>query len=166
VADFTCELYRLLGIKVAASTAYHLQTDSQTERVNQELEQYLCLFTSQRQDDWDELLLMAKFTVHSLRQQTLFMLNTGRNPCMGFEHHQPPLHSESVNEFKDGMAKGLEEAKAALAKAALAKAQSNYKLHYNCQREPAPDLKPGDKVWLDASDICTTSPSVKLSHLF
>ena len=37
VADFTHELYRILGIKVAASTAYHPQTDGQTERVNQEL---------------------------------------------------------------------------------------------------------------------------------
>jgi hypothetical protein len=31
VAEFTCELYRLLGIKLATSTAYHPQTDGQTE---------------------------------------------------------------------------------------------------------------------------------------
>jgi hypothetical protein len=41
VADFTHELYRLLGIKLATSTAYHPQTDGQTERINQELEQYI-----------------------------------------------------------------------------------------------------------------------------
>ena len=41
VADLTRELYRLLGIKLAATTAYHPQGDGQTERVNQELEQYL-----------------------------------------------------------------------------------------------------------------------------
>jgi hypothetical protein len=40
VADFTHELYRLIGIKLATSTAYHPQTDGQTERVNQELEQF------------------------------------------------------------------------------------------------------------------------------
>jgi transposase InsO family protein len=34
MAGFTCELYKLLGIKLAMSTAYHPQTDSQTERVN------------------------------------------------------------------------------------------------------------------------------------
>src|SRR5271170_2015242 len=58
VAEFTCELYRLLGIKLAATTAYHPQGDGQTERVNQELEQYLRLqvFINQRQNDWDELL--------------------------------------------------------------------------------------------------------------
>jgi transposase InsO family protein len=46
VAAFTHELYKLLGIKLAMSTAYHPQTDSQTECVNQELEGYLRIFTS------------------------------------------------------------------------------------------------------------------------
>ena len=41
--------------------AYHLQGDRQTERVNQELEQYLCLFVNERQDDWDKLLPLAEF---------------------------------------------------------------------------------------------------------
>src|SRR5260370_33700066 len=38
------EMYKVLGITVALSTAYHLQTDGQTERVNQDLETYLRLF--------------------------------------------------------------------------------------------------------------------------
>ena len=41
VADLTWELYKLLRIKLAATTAYHPQGDDQTESVNQELEQYL-----------------------------------------------------------------------------------------------------------------------------
>jgi hypothetical protein len=51
VADFTRKLYCLIGIKLATSTTYHLQTDGQTEHVNQELEQFLRLFVNQRQDD-------------------------------------------------------------------------------------------------------------------
>ena len=39
--EFTLELNKLLGIQTALSTAYHPQTDGQTERTNQELEQYL-----------------------------------------------------------------------------------------------------------------------------
>ena len=61
VSQFMCELYHLLSIKVTASTAYHPQTNGQTEHVNQELEQYLHVFMNERQDDWDEWLPMAKF---------------------------------------------------------------------------------------------------------
>ena len=41
VAAFMKELYRLVGVKLAATTVYHPQGDGQTERVNQELEQFL-----------------------------------------------------------------------------------------------------------------------------
>jgi len=70
VADFTCELYRLLGIKLMTSTAYHPQMDGQTECVNQEMEQFLRLFVNEHQDDWDKLLTLGKFAynnhIHSL----------------------------------------------------------------------------------------------------
>jgi hypothetical protein len=45
-AGFTHKLYQLLGIKLATSTAYHPQTNGQMERVKQELEGYLRIFTS------------------------------------------------------------------------------------------------------------------------
>jgi transposase InsO family protein len=51
VAELTRELYRMLGIKLAATTAYHTQGDGQNECVNQELKQYLRLFVNERQDD-------------------------------------------------------------------------------------------------------------------
>jgi hypothetical protein len=41
IAEFMKELYKLLGIKMSTSTVYHLQSDGQTECVNQELEQYI-----------------------------------------------------------------------------------------------------------------------------
>jgi transposase InsO family protein len=61
VADFTRELYCLIGIKLATSTAYHPQINGQTKHVNQELEQFLRLFVNQRQDDWEELLALGEF---------------------------------------------------------------------------------------------------------
>jgi hypothetical protein len=101
--------------------AYHPQTDGQMEHFNQELEGYLRNFTSQRQDDWDKLLPLGEFMhnnhVHASTQQTPFMIDTGRHPRMGFEPHQPRSKLESVNEFTDRMAKGLEEAKLAITKA-------------------------------------------------
>ena len=81
VATFMKELYRLLGIEATTSIAYHLQTDGQTERVNQELEQYLRIFVRERQDDWYTLLPLAEFSynnhIHSSTQQTPFLLDTG-----------------------------------------------------------------------------------------
>ena len=44
------ELNHMLGIKTKLSTAFHPQTDSQTERMNQELEQYLRMFIDHRQE--------------------------------------------------------------------------------------------------------------------
>jgi len=89
VARFTRELYRLLEIKLASSTAWHPQTDGQTEHVNQELDQYLRLFVNKWQDDWYDLLPMAEFQhnnhVHSATQQPPFLLDTGHTPRMGFE---------------------------------------------------------------------------------
>ena len=41
MSKFTGELYKLLGISRNMSTAHHPQTDGQTERINQEIEQYL-----------------------------------------------------------------------------------------------------------------------------
>jgi len=48
------ELNRMLGIKSKLSMAFHLQMDRQTERVNQELEQYLRMFIDHRQKQWPE----------------------------------------------------------------------------------------------------------------
>ena len=50
------------------------------------------------------------------------------------------------------------------AKSAIRKAQDDMKKYYDRRRTPAPVFKPGDKVFLDASDIQTTCPSQKLSH--
>jgi transposase InsO family protein len=163
IAEFTRELYRLLGIKLATTTAYHPQGDGQTERLNQELEQYIRLFTNQRQDDWSGLLPLAEFQynnhVHSSTQHTPFLLDTGRNPRMGFEPNQPRSRLESVNEFTDRMKATLDEAKAA-----LAKSKEDMTRYYNRRRTPAPEYQPGDRVYLDASDIQTNRPSRKLSH--
>jgi transposase InsO family protein len=121
MAEFTRELYRLLGITLSTTTAYHPQADRQMECVNQELEQYLRVFVNERQDDWDELLPMAEFQynnhIHSGTQQTPFLLDIGWHRHMGFEPTQSSSHLETVNEFTDPMQSTLTEAKSVLAKA-------------------------------------------------
>jgi len=118
---------------------------------------------NERQDDWYDLLPMAEFQhnnhVHSATQQPPFLLDTRQLPHMGFEPQQNPSGLEIVNEFMERMKTAIEEAKAA-----IRKAQDDMKKYYDRQRTPAPVFKPGDKVFLDASDIRTTCPSQKLSH--
>jgi hypothetical protein len=141
---------------------YHPQADGQTERVNQELEQYLRLFVNERQNDWVDLLPMAEFQynnhVHSSMQQTPFFLDSRQHLQMRFEPQQPS-QIESANEFTDWMKLALEEAKAA-----LTKAKDDMARYYNQRRLPTPTYESGDMVYLDASDVKTTRPSHKLSH--
>jgi len=59
------ELNKMLGIKSKLSTAFHPQTDGQTERVNQELEQYLRMFIDHRQEQWPEWLGTAEFAYNN-----------------------------------------------------------------------------------------------------
>ncbi|KAG5720995.1 hypothetical protein E4T56_gene13925 [Termitomyces sp. T112] len=156
-------VWKLHGIKLHTTMTYHIQSDRQTEHVNQELEQYLHLFYNERQDDWDELLLDAEFQynnhINSSMQMTTFFLNTGRHPHMGFEPWAHPSENDSVNKFVNQMRRAQKEAKAALVKAEEDMAQ-----YYDCRWTPAPVYKPGDHVYLDSSDIKTTRPSLKLSH--
>ena len=60
-------------VKRKLSTAFHPQTDGQTERANQGLEQYLRCFCSENQDDWAELLPQAEFAVNNSENHALRM---------------------------------------------------------------------------------------------
>jgi len=133
------------------------------EHVNQELDQYLRLFVNKRQDNWYDLLPLAEFQhnnhVHSTTQHPLFLLDTGRLPRMGFKPQQNPSGLEMVNEFMERMRMVIKEAKSA-----ICKAQDNVKRYYDRQRTLALVFNPGDKVFLNASDIQTTHLSQKLLH--
>jgi hypothetical protein len=161
VSEFTRELSTLLGIKIAASTAYHPQTDGQTERVNQEIEQYLRLFVNHRQDDWVEWLALAEFAYNNRIQASTrhspFMLDTGRNPRLGAEPFRES-RNQSADDFVKGMLSARKEAEAALHLAADDMAK-----YYDRGRQDGVEYKVGDKVWLDGKDLRTDRPAVKLS---
>lgn len=62
---FWFDLFRLQGTKLAMSTAYHPQSDDQTEVVNRSLEQYLRAFTSDKPNKWVEWLSLVEFWLNS-----------------------------------------------------------------------------------------------------
>ena len=77
-------LGNLLDVKLNYSTAFHPESDGQTERTNQTLEAYLRMYTNYQQDNWSDLLPIAEFaynnSVHSATQLTPFFANYGYNP--------------------------------------------------------------------------------------
>jgi len=81
-AELTKELNKILEIETRLSTAFHPQTDGQTEKMNQELEQYLRFFVEHRQKDWPEWLVLAEFAVnnkvHTATKVSPFMANYGK----------------------------------------------------------------------------------------
>jgi len=114
------ELNEILGIKTKLSTAFHPQTDEQTERMNQELEQYLRMFIDHRQVQWPEWLGMAEFIynnkAHSGTKVSPFKANNSQSPRMGFK-----LRKKGRFEGAERFAKRMEEVQGK-AKAALTKA--------------------------------------------
>jgi len=118
-AELMKELNRMLGIKTKLSTAFHPQTDGQTERMNQELEQYLQFFIENRQKDWPEWLAVVEFAinnkVHMATKVLPFMANYRKELRMGGDIRRKGK-VESVTKFIERMKKVHEEAEAALKK--------------------------------------------------
>ena len=83
------DICKRLGIQPWLSTTYHPQTDGQTERINQDLQQYLHIFTSEKQDEWISWLPLAQFSYNTKKQvsteKSLFEVTRSYQPKMGFE---------------------------------------------------------------------------------
>jgi hypothetical protein len=90
------DVYHRLGVTMNPSTAYHPQTDGQTERINQKLELYLRIFTNHRQTDWADLLSLAEFCYndheHSSTGHSPFYLNTRQHLIPNLERTRLQLN--------------------------------------------------------------------------
>jgi len=145
------------------STAYHPESDGQTERMNQGLECYLRMYCNYLQDDWPDLLPLAEFaynnSTHSATQVSPFFANYGYNP-----HASISLDVSIPDPRAHDFAHDLSELHQYL-QDELAVAQSQYRTPANRLRTPTPDeFAPGTRVWLNARNIRTTRPSKKLDH--
>lgn len=83
-STFWKSLSQLLGVHQAMSTAFHPQSDGQTERVNGILEDYLRAFVNETQNDWESYLWEAELAYNNAFHDTIrctpFFLNSGREP--------------------------------------------------------------------------------------
>lgn len=160
ISNLIRDLYRKLGIRGNPSTAYHPQTDGQTERMNQELENYLRIFTSYRQEDWPDWLPMAAFSYrireHSATGYSPFYMTHGREPYTGVETRKE-VKTEAAEQFASRMKQIQEEAGAA-----LTIAKDVMKRNYDRHKRAARVYEEGAWVYLDAYNITTDRPSKKL----
>jgi len=145
------EMNNLLGIQTKLSTAYHPQMDGQTERVNQELEQYLRVFIDHRQEQWLDWLRTAEFAynnkIHTTTKVSLFKVNYRQNPRMGFEGRRKGKY-KAAGKFVEKMRKIQEEAKAA-----LGKAQEEMKKFADRKQGKGEKYRVGDLVLLSTKDL-------------
>ena len=120
VADMTKELNSMLRIETKLLTVFYPQTNGQTERMNQELEQYLRFFVDHRQKNWPEWLVSVKFVINNKAYLTTkvspFMANYGRELKIGVDLRRKEK-MEKVMEFAERERKMQEEAGVALMKA-------------------------------------------------
>ena len=145
------ELNKMLGIEMKLSMAYHPETDRQTERTNQELEQYLRIYVNHRQNNWAEWLATAEFAfnnkMHTAMRSSLFQVNYGRELRMGFDIRKKGKN-EKIKEFVKEMKEKHEEARAA-----LVKSQEEMKRQVNRSKKKVKEYRIGDKILISTKDF-------------
>jgi transposase InsO family protein len=143
-SKFWARLFELLGTKINLSTAFHPQTDGQTERTNQTLEQYLRCTVDYQQDNWSKLLYTAEFaynnSLHASTGQTPFFSNYGYHPRMNAS-----LPLQSTIPAAEDITNQLQDVQKVL-KRTLEEAQKNSKKFADKKRQAHPKFKIGDKV--------------------
>ena len=109
---FIGEFMKALETMRQLSTAYHSQTDRQTERLNQKVGIFLWHYVNYQQNDWMKWLAAAEFSYndkkHATTGQTLFKLNFGRHTWKGNLMMQTEF--PKLEEFLTGLQRSWEEA--------------------------------------------------------
>ena len=168
-SKFWKTLFQTLGTKLAMSTAFHPQTDGQTERANRTLEDMLRAFTSYRQDDWDLQLTAAEFACNNAPNASTgmspFKINAGRDPLNPYGSlTKIPDHIPASHDFLEEISNATK-----IAHDALVIAKANQEKNANKSRRDV-QFEVDDQVLLSSAHINLASqakrPSKKLQHRF
>jgi transposase InsO family protein len=152
VSAFWRALFSCLGTKLAFSSAYHPQSDGQTERVNRTMQQVLRCHCMQFASDWDHHLPMCQFVLNAAKH-----VSTGYSPfhlMYGYEPRSPvslaaPASTpvQAADEALQGMAEQLR-----VAQHNLHKAQKQQQRQANKHRRDR-TFAVGDSVYLSTQNL-------------
>ena len=158
------EFLTVMGIRPWMSPSFHLQTDGQTQCINQDIEAYLRPYLNKGQDDWTDLLPMAEHAYNNLVTSatviTPIYANYGRYPEI-----LNPQRTEVMNPAAHIDAHGI---KAVLEKGKIALEAAWKRMSKNTDNRciPPPAYKIGDPVMLSTQHIKTKKTSRKLDHKY
>jgi transposase InsO family protein len=154
-----------LKIDPRLSTAFHPQTDGQTERVNAVVEQHLRAYVTYLQDDWVDYLFLAEFAGNNQVSDTTslspFFANLGYHPRYDFELD---IRVDAPEEREAQTAAERLEHIHEVARVEMRYAQMRQADGADRHRMPAPAFQPGDLVWVDGRNWRTARPSRKLEN--
>ena len=151
-SKFWSSLCYFLGIKRKLSTAFHPQTDGQTERQYSTMEAYLQVFVNFKQNDWARLLPMAEFAYNNANNSstghTLLELNCGYHPRVSFKEDTNPRFQSKLT---DELSAELQDL-ITVCQENLHHTQDLQKQAHNQGVKPK-SYAPSDKVWLNMKYI-------------
>ena len=157
---FWRSLAKTMGVNPKLSTAYHPQTDGQTERMNQVLEQYLRIYSSYQQDNWVNYLSMAEFAINNAHQASLrcspFFANYGYNPSFNIDIRRSNIPVPAAKAIAENLGRLHDTLRDN-----LVYAQDQQAKYYDAGHKRI-DFEVGNKVWLLSTNIRTARPSKKL----
>jgi len=135
------------------STAYHPQTDGQTQRTNQTLEGYLRSFVNYDQDDWYQLLPMAEQAYNNSTTNA-----HGMSPFYakyGFHPETEWMKEQEAENLGAGLYAQWMQGTHHHARKALEQTREEMSNYYDRKTRQQPDIKVGDLVMLNAKKIRT-----------
>ena len=160
-SKFMEEFTKALGTKRQLSMAYHPQTNSQIERINQDIGTFLWHYVNYQQDNWMDWLAAVEFQYnskkHAAMKRTPFKLNFGRHSWKGNLMVQTRI--PWVEEFLMGLQKSWEQVTKA-----MEEVQKSMKKQFDKKRRNPQGLKVSDNVWLENKNIHLNWPSKKLDN--
>jgi RNase H-like domain found in reverse transcriptase/Reverse transcriptase (RNA-dependent DNA polymerase)/Integrase zinc binding domain len=172
VSAFWDEFNRILGTKIKLSTAFHPQTDGQTENANQYIDQRLRPFVNHYQDNWSELIHIVDFAAAALPHDSTglssFMVEMGYEPRTSFDWDRPADLIDVSDVIRKARADAVSRVKGIhdaweWCRTNMVEAQKKQQDQANRHRRPV-DFVVGDSVWVTTKNWSMDRPSRKLGY--